>query len=112
MTAIAILGEYTPAFAPHAATSAAIGHAPARLGVSVDAAWVSTAAVDERLFKRFDALRVAPGSPCKNLEATPWAIGRAREGGMRQTRSTPERPHPPVCAFVVAALACTKVRNA
>jgi hypothetical protein len=28
MTAIAILGEYTPAFAPHAATSAAVGCLP------------------------------------------------------------------------------------
>jgi CTP synthase (UTP-ammonia lyase) len=82
MTAIAILGEYTPAFAPHAATTAAIAHARARLGVAVDAAWVSTAAVDAELFDRFDALWVAPGSPYKNLEATLWAIGRARERGV------------------------------
>ena len=82
MTAIAILGEYTPASAPQAATAAAIGHAQARLGVVVEAAWVSTAAIDERLFERFDALWIAPGSPYKNLEATLWAIGRAREGGM------------------------------
>jgi CTP synthase (UTP-ammonia lyase) len=82
MTAIAILGEYTPAFAPHAATSAAIEHAGARLGADVDAAWVSTAAIDAHLFDRVDALWVAPGSPYKNLEATLWAIGRARERGV------------------------------
>ena len=29
-----------------------------------------------------------------------------------QTRSTPERPHPLVVAFVEAAVACTKARNA
>ena len=47
MTAIAILGEYDATFAPHTATTAAIAHARARLGIAVDAAWVSTAAVDE-----------------------------------------------------------------
>jgi CTP synthase (UTP-ammonia lyase) len=79
MTAIAILGEYSATFAPHAATTAAIEHARARLGVAVEARWVSTAAVDERLFERFDAVWVAPGSPYKDLELTLWAIRAARE---------------------------------
>jgi CTP synthase (UTP-ammonia lyase) len=82
MTAIAILGEYTPAFAPHTATTAAIGHAQARLGVTVEAAWLSTAAIDESLFARFDAIWVAPGSPYKDLELTLWAIRNARERGV------------------------------
>jgi CTP synthase (UTP-ammonia lyase) len=82
MTAIAILGEYTPASAPQATTTVAIGHAQARLGVAVEAAWISTAAIDGRLFERFDAVWIAPGSPYKNLEATLWAIRRAREAGM------------------------------
>ena len=82
MTAIAILGEYRATFAPHAATTAAIAHARARLGVAVDAAWVSTAAVDERLFERVDALWVAPGSPYKDLGLTLWAIRAARERGV------------------------------
>jgi CTP synthase (UTP-ammonia lyase) len=79
---IAILGEYTPTFAPHAATGAAIAHARARLGVEVEAEWVSTAAVDERLFERATALWIAPGSPYKDLEQTLRAIRRAREGGL------------------------------
>jgi hypothetical protein len=37
MTAIAILGEYTPASAPQAATTVAIGHAQAWLGGGADA---------------------------------------------------------------------------
>jgi|SRR5262245_2488217 len=82
MTAIAILGEYTPASAPQATTTVAIGHAQARLGVAVEAAWISTAAIDERLFERFDAVWIAPGSPYKDLERTLWAIRRAREAGM------------------------------
>ena len=82
MTAIAILGEYTPASAPQAATTVAIGHAQAWLGGGVDAVWISTAAIDESLFELFDALWIAPGSPYKNLELTLWAIRRAREGGV------------------------------
>jgi len=82
MTAIAILGEYAPAFAPHAATTAAIAHARARLGVAVDAEWMSTAAVDATLFERVDALWIAPGSPYKDLEQTLWAIREARERGV------------------------------
>ena len=82
MTAIAILGEYSATFAPHRATTAAIAHARARLGIAVEATWVSTAAVDERLFERFDAVWVAPGSPYKDLELTLWAIRAARERGV------------------------------
>jgi CTP synthase (UTP-ammonia lyase) len=67
MTAIAILGEYAPAFAPHAATTAAIAHARARLGVAVDAEWMSTAAVDETLFERFDALWIAQSVCSRSL---------------------------------------------
>jgi len=48
MTAIAILGEHTPASAPQAATAVAIGHAQARLGVAVEAQCISTAAIDAR----------------------------------------------------------------
>jgi CTP synthase (UTP-ammonia lyase) len=82
MTAIAILGEYNPTFAPHAATTAAIAHARARLAITVDAAWISTSVVDEGLFERFDALWVAPGSPYKDLDRTLWAIRTARERGV------------------------------
>src|SRR5438132_1574661 len=114
MTAIAILGEYSATFAPHRATTAAIAHARARLGIAVEATWVSTAAVDERLFERFDAVWVAPGSPYKDLELTLWAIRAVRVLELPshpfflgtlfvpQTRSTPERPHPLVIAFVRA----------
>jgi CTP synthase (UTP-ammonia lyase) len=82
MTAIAILGEYTPSFAPHTATTAALAHSRARLGVAVGAEWVSTAAIDQALFERFDALWVAPGSPYKDLDQTLWAIREARERGV------------------------------
>jgi CTP synthase (UTP-ammonia lyase) len=82
MTAIAIVGEYTPGFAPHAATTAAIAHAQARLDVAVDAQWVSTAGIDDTLTQRFDGLWIAPGSPYKDLELTLRAIRHARERGV------------------------------
>lgn len=76
---IAILGEYTPAFPPHAATDAAIKHSRAVLDSEVGGEWVSTKHIDESLFQKFSAISVAPGSPYKNLEKTVWAIRYARE---------------------------------
>jgi CTP synthase (UTP-ammonia lyase) len=76
---VAIIGEYTPNFEPHAATNAAIDHSCAALGLRVDSSWVSTTAIDESLFHRHAGLWVAPGSPYKDLDRTLWAIRYARE---------------------------------
>jgi len=79
---IAILGEFTPSFAPHAATNAAIAHACAAGGLDVRASWISTEAIDASLFTQFDGIWVAPGSPYKNMNQTLWAICQARENGV------------------------------
>lgn len=76
---IALLGEYTPSFAPHAATQAAIEHSAHHLGLEVHAEWLSTEAIDEALFERYTGIWVAPGSPYKNMDKTLWAIQHARE---------------------------------
>ena len=76
---IALLGEYSPAFPPHAATDAAIAHSLQSLGAELEATWVSTAKIGPDLFERFSAIWVAPGSPYKNLEQTLWAIRHARK---------------------------------
>jgi CTP synthase (UTP-ammonia lyase) len=76
---IALLGEFDPAFPPHAATEAAVEHARAALGVRVDAQWVSTADVTAESLARYAGLWVAPGSPYKSLGNTLWAIRHARE---------------------------------
>ena len=81
-TKIAILGEFTPSFAPHAATNAAIAHACAASGLDVRANWISTEAIDASLFTQFDGIWVAPGSPYKNMAKTLWAIRQARENGV------------------------------
>lgn len=79
---IALLGEYNPGFAPHAATDAAILHANALLGTAIRADWVSTAFIDTTLFERYAGIWIAPGSPYKDLEKTLRAIRHAREHGI------------------------------
>ena len=79
---IALLGEYTPTFPPHASTNAAIEHSRKRLGVNIKASWISTEDIDSRLFERYSGIWVAPGSPYKNMEKTLWAVRFARENNV------------------------------
>ncbi len=79
---IAILGEYSPDFEPHAATNAAIRHSATRLEVTFDVDWISTDEISESLFVNHSAICIAPGSPYKNLEKMLWAIRFARENNV------------------------------
>lgn len=76
---IALLGEFTPTFAPHTSTYAAIEHSQKMLGTIVSADWISTTDVDPRVFQRYAGIWIAPGSPYKSMEKTLWAIRYARE---------------------------------
>ncbi|WP_235209181.1 hypothetical protein [Methylobacter sp. BBA5.1] len=76
---IALLGEYTPTFPPHASTDAAIKHVRNFLAIDITAEWISTEDIDQSLFDRYSGIWVAPGSPYKNMEKTLWAIRYARE---------------------------------
>lgn len=76
---IALLGEYTPTFPPHAATDAAIKHSQALLNVDITTQWVSTEDIGHKLFEQYSGIWVAPGSPYKNMEKTLWTIRYARE---------------------------------
>ncbi len=80
--AIALLGEYTPTFPPHASTNAAIGHSKKMLEVEITADWISTDDIDHKLFEQYSGLWIAPGSPYKNMEKTLWAIRHARENNI------------------------------
>jgi CTP synthase (UTP-ammonia lyase) len=79
---IALLGEYSPSFEPHAATNAAIAHSNEALGTAVGTQWVSTEHIDDTLFRRYQGIWVAPGSPYKSLNKTLRAIRYAREHGV------------------------------
>ncbi len=67
---IALLGEYTPTFPPHASTNAAIKHARNFLDIDITAEWISTEDIDQRLFDSHSGIWVAPGSPYKSMEKT------------------------------------------
>ena len=82
MTRIALLGEYTPSYAPHVATMAAVHHAAAALRTGVEAQWVSTSAVNEQLLSEVAGIWVLPGSPYKSLDGALHAIREARERGI------------------------------
>lgn len=79
---IALLGEYTPSFSPHASTNDAIEHAKAALGLDVSADWISTADLTSALFADYAGIWVAPGSPYKNMDKTLSAIRYARENNI------------------------------
>lgn len=79
---IALLGEYTPTFPPHASTNAAIEHSRSLLGADMSANWLSTEDIDSTLFECHSGIWVAPGSPYKNMEKTLWAIRYARENNI------------------------------
>lgn len=80
--AIALIGEYNPDFAPHAATDRAIEHACAAMGAKLRADWISTAALQPTLLERYAGLWVAPGSPYRDLDKTLAAIRHARQHGI------------------------------
>ncbi|MGD1895634.1 MAG: hypothetical protein ACFB16_01635 [Phormidesmis sp.] len=76
---VAILGEHSPTFKPHAATDAAIPHSCQQLSLSVDSKWVSTEDISRSLLETVSGIWVAPGSPYKNMDKMLEAIRYARE---------------------------------
>lgn len=80
---VAIVGEFTPSFPPHAKTNEAVDHAQAALGERIAIEWISTAALESGAAERlrgFDAVWIAPGSPYASLSGALDAIRYAREG--------------------------------
>jgi CTP synthase (UTP-ammonia lyase) len=78
-----VVGDFDPEFPPHLATSSALEHSAAALGVSVDIRWHATdSLVDADLGQVLgdDALWCAPGSPYKSLDGALRAVRFAREG--------------------------------
>ena len=79
---IAIMGEYSPTFGPHAATNAAILHSRARVDADVDVQWVSTESIDASIATRWSGLWIAPGSPYKDMDKALLALRLGREWGI------------------------------
>lgn len=70
MIRIALVGEFDSTFPPHQATVAACAHSAAKLGISVDAPWISTQDMTVVDVREFSALWITPGSPYKSLANT------------------------------------------
>ena len=90
MLRICVVGDYDPANVTHTASTAALQHAGARVGHSVDVDWVPTVAitaVDTPRIAGADALLIAPGSPYRSMDGALSAITYAR------TRDVPAARH-------------------
>src|SRR5262245_41250684 len=82
MTAVALLGEFNPAFAPHVATADAFRHSCDAIGAALQADWVSTTDADPSIFSIYSAVWVLPGSPYRSLDRAIQVIQYAREQGI------------------------------
>ncbi|RUW90071.1 CTP synthase [Mesorhizobium sp. M7A.F.Ca.US.010.02.1.1] len=80
--ALALIGEYTPSFEPHAKMDEALDHAGSTLGIQYEHQWISTeeviTGVSDKLAP-FDAIWIAPGSPYRSMNGALNAIRHARE---------------------------------
>jgi CTP synthase (UTP-ammonia lyase) len=82
-TTIAIVGDFKPTNPSHLATQAAIGHAAAEGGSTVESNWIGTQEVAapgglDRL-ARVRGLWIAPASPYQSMDGALQAIRLARE---------------------------------
>jgi hypothetical protein len=76
---IGIIGDYTPHFESHAATTDAIRLAGRALALAIDVEWLSTTSVSDARLAEYDGLWAAPGSPYRSMDGMLHAIRFARE---------------------------------
>jgi CTP synthase (UTP-ammonia lyase) len=83
MTKIAIIGDYNAEYQSHIATSGAVRHSSAALGLAVECSWVSTEHLARpegpKRLAEFGGFWIAPGSPYKSMNGALSAIRVARE---------------------------------
>lgn len=76
---IVIIGDYTPAFESHPATTDAILLAAKSAGLNVMVEWLPTNEVSEQALMGYDALWASPGSPYRSMDGMLHALRFARE---------------------------------
>ena len=83
MVRIGIIGDYNPDSRYHRATTDAVGHAGAALGIEAAAEWIPTESIavgdPAAALHRFLGLWCSPGSPYRSMEGALAAIRFARE---------------------------------
>ncbi len=86
MSAIAIIGDYRADNRSHIATSDAVAHCSAALGLDVEHCWIGTEELAQsggmKRLAEFNGFWIAPGSPYKSMTGALLAIQRARERGL------------------------------
>jgi CTP synthase (UTP-ammonia lyase) len=78
---IAIVGDFNPEHETHHAINRSLGHAAEALGSRMDSKWVATgcAARDaDKIFRNYDGLFIASGSPYRSMKGAFAAIRFAR----------------------------------
>ncbi|HYL81187.1 MAG TPA: hypothetical protein VEU07_10275 [Candidatus Acidoferrum sp.] len=81
---VGIIGDFSPSSSVHTSTNAALDHAAAALGLSVDVSWVPTPSLEDgpaSILEPFDALWCSPGSPYRSMQGALAGIRFAREQG-------------------------------
>jgi CTP synthase (UTP-ammonia lyase) len=80
---IGILGDFNADFRSHRATDDSLQHAARKLGLAVEAEWLSTPSLSApeavRTLESFDGLWAAPGSPYKSFDGMLKGIEFARK---------------------------------
>jgi CTP synthase (UTP-ammonia lyase) len=89
-TRIAIVGDYDPEREYHRATSEALDHAAAALGISLVGDWIPTDSLNPEnasvKLSRYDAVFLAPGAPYRSSEGAFASIEFARSAAARLAR--------------------------
>jgi len=80
-----VIGDFDPLFVSHVSTNAALRHAAATLGLTLNVQWVPTPELDQgsapgRL-SPFHGVLCSPGSPYRNMTGALAGITFARERG-------------------------------
>ena len=78
---IAIVGDFNPEYETHHAINRSLEHAAEALGIRMDSKWVATACAArdaDRIFRNYDGLFIASGSPYRSIEGAFAAIRFAR----------------------------------
>ena len=79
MPRIAVVGDYTPEFESHPATTEALLLAGRSLGLETVVEWIPTTEAGEERLCGFQGIWAAPGSPYKSFAGMLAAIRGARE---------------------------------
>lgn len=80
---IVVVGDYQPERETHLATTAAVGHAGAALGVATEVSWIGTGDPEGlSALEEADGIWIAPGSPYRSLDGALGAITFARTRGV------------------------------